>query len=52
MDKLKEYGIGTILFDPCGNTPAKGAAQILDMYPETLRSRIQKLGIKPSELFG
>lgn len=24
MDKLKEYGIGSIVFDPCGNTPDKG----------------------------
>jgi zinc transport system substrate-binding protein len=24
MDKLKEYGIGSIVFDPCGNTPSKG----------------------------
>ena len=21
---MKEYGIGSIVFDPCGNTPAKG----------------------------
>jgi hypothetical protein len=28
----------------------KGAAQILDMNPETLRSRIKKLGIKRPEL--
>ena len=24
MDKLKEYGIGSIVFHPCGNTPEKG----------------------------
>ena len=24
MDKLKEYGMGSIVFDPCGNTPEKG----------------------------
>jgi len=24
MDKLKEYGIGSIVFEPCGNTDAKG----------------------------
>lgn len=24
MDKLKEYGIGCIVFHPCGNTPEKG----------------------------
>ena len=23
MDKLKEYGIGSIVFDPCANTDAK-----------------------------
>jgi len=24
VDKLKEYGIGSVVFDPCGNTPEKG----------------------------
>ena len=29
---------------------SNGAAQILDMHPETLRSRIKKLGIKRPEI--
>ena len=37
VEKLKQHGVGSLVFDPCGNVPAKGD------YLEVMRQNVERL---------